>query len=103
MAKWADYLISAVRYNRTGNRKYITQVTVHQDSDTSVGAGAVWARESVIQYLDNGYKFKTVTKNSAGQWNMGEDVRKVEINGRYYIRTDANRWEEDNLENLPEF
>ncbi|MEI8388818.1 MAG: DUF3892 domain-containing protein [bacterium] len=103
MAKWADYLISKVRYVETATTKHIDSVFVHPDNDDSVGTGSDWKRTDVITKIDSGKTFCTITKNSDGNWNKGAKVEKVLIDGTYYLRTDANKTKKDNLGNLLEY
>ncbi len=101
MAKWADYCISAVRYN--SEHTHIVKTRVHADSGDSIGAANEWTRAEVVDAIGRGKTFVTITRNSDGKWSKGEDVRIVTVNGTKYIRTDANSKASDNLGNLPEF
>lgn len=101
MAKWADYCISAVRYNV--ERTHIVKVKVHADTGDSIGNATDWARSDVVSAIESGKTFVTITRTSDEKWSKGEDVRPVTINGVKYIRTDANSKASDNLGNLPEF
>jgi hypothetical protein len=98
--KWADYCISKVQYN--GARTHINKVKIHPDNGDSLGAESEWARTDVVDNIQNGKTFVTVVKNGSN-WNKGEDVRVVTVNGAKYIRTDANLNASDNLGSLPEF
>jgi len=102
MAKWADYLISAVHYTETNKKRYISQVQVHVDKGDTVGPANIQSRAEVLTNIDNNFTFKTIFKNN-NEWKEGENVRKVKINNYFYLKTDANNTEQDNLENLPEF
>lgn len=103
MAKWADYLISAVRYKETDTSRFIVNLRVHRDLGDSVGPATEMSKAKVIELIDDGDTFATIYKDSNRKWNRGEDVRKVVVNGRAYLRTDANKRERDNLGELPEF
>lgn len=103
MAKWADYLISAVHYSEGTNRKYISHLRVHPDGDSSVGTGSTWTKDQVVAAINSGSSFMTIYQGSDGKWKRGEDVRVITVNYRHYLRTDANHIEADNLGNLPEF
>ncbi|HUX22355.1 MAG TPA: DUF3892 domain-containing protein [Spirochaetia bacterium] len=103
MAKWADYLISAVRYIDTQNGRHISHLRVHPDSDSAVGTATIWTKDQVVTSINGGRSFKTIYKNQDGSWKQGEDVRVVVIEGHSYLRTDANRTKADNLGELPEF
>lgn len=101
MAKWADYLISAVRYN--ADHKHIDQVKAHQDNGDSVGEAKVYTRQEVVNAIAKGTTFVTIYKDNEGKWSKGQKVFVVTINNKKYIKTVENNKEEDNLENLPEF
>jgi hypothetical protein len=98
--KWADYLISAVRYNAAGT--HIEKVRVHVDNADSVGPASEWTRSKVIAQLEAGYSFVTILKSN-GKWQKGATVRIVVIHGEKFIRTDADQTKEDNLGGLPRF
>jgi len=99
--KWADYLISAVRYNAA--ETHIEKVQVRLDNGDSVGPPSEWTRSEVITRLEAGYSFVTIVLGSNDKWLKGATVRIVVIHGEKFIRTDADRTKEDNLGNLPRF
>lgn len=101
MAKWADYLISAVRYNP--DHTHITHVKAHEDTGETVGTGKTYTRQDIVNALNKGTTFVTIYKSSEGKWSQGQKVHIVKIGGTSYIKTVDNGKEEDNLENLPEF
>jgi hypothetical protein len=101
MAKWADYCISAVRYNP--ERTHIVKVKVHINSGDTIGTATEWTRSEVVAAIGAGKTFVTMTCTTDGKWNKGEDVRIIIVYGVKYIRTDANSKASDNLGNLPEF
>ena len=101
MDKWADYGISKVQYNQQRNR--IMKVEVREDNGDSFGSAMGWPRSQVVSAIESGKTFVTILKSSDGKWKKGQAVHVVIVNGVKYIRTDQNRKESDNLENLPEF
>jgi len=101
MEKWADYLISAVRYNT--DHTHITDVKVHEDKDDKVGKGEIHSRQTVVDAINNGTTFVTIYKDSEDKWSKGQKVFVINVNGTNYLKTVDNGKEEDNLENLPEF
>jgi hypothetical protein len=101
MAKWADYLISAVSYN--SRHTHIDQVMAHLDSGDTVGEGKIYNRSKVVELINDGKTFCTIVKNSEGRWDKGQKVFIINVNGVSYIKTVDNGTEADNLENLPEF
>lgn len=100
MGKWADYLISRVRY--TTDHKRIDEVEVYTDDGNQVKKYDNMNREKVVSFLKKGLKFMTIRKNSDG-WNRGDNVIPYEVDGEYFIRTDGNKIKEDNLGELDEF
>jgi hypothetical protein len=101
MAKWADYGVSAVRYD--ADEQYIEKVRVHVDNGDTIGSGEAWNRQDVVSKLDNGKTFTTIIQGSDGKWKKGQDIHIITVDGRRYLRTDANRGKSDNLESLPRF
>jgi hypothetical protein len=100
-SQWADYTISAVRYN--SQHTHIDQLEVRKDSGDSLGVANVWLRQDVISSIKSGKTFVTVLKNRDGTWRKGDNVSIVRVNGVEYLRTDGNSRASDNLGELPEF
>lgn len=102
MEKWADYLISAVRYEADGSG--IDQLRVHEYNGDKVGSAHTWDRKSVVHHIeDHGDSFCTIRKNSDSKWSRGDDVHVIHVGGVKYVRTDGNKTAADNLGSLPEF
>ncbi len=101
MAKWADFCISAVRYD--ANREHIVKVKSHVDNGDTIGQPEEKTRITVVSEIEDGKSYTTITKYNESKWNKGQPVTIVVINGRKYIKTVENNKECDNLENLPEF
>jgi hypothetical protein len=97
--KWADYLISMVRYNE--RETHINKVLSHADNSDSVGPGYERTRANVVELLKAGYTFVTIYKNNSGSYNRGAEVRIVRIEGTDYIRTDPDATKKDNLGTCP--
>ena len=100
-AKWADYLISAVRYNPAGT--HIDEVLAHEDRGETVGSGISANRAEVVRALEIGTTFMTIFMGPDSRWIKGASVGTVTIEGEKYIRTDADRTKKDNLDRLPQF
>lgn len=101
MSKWADYCITAVRFNK--ERTHIDRVKVQPDTGSSLGAESEATREAVVAAIKEGATFVTAYKTAAGSWSKGKDVVITKVDGVEYLKTVANNKPEDNLENLPEF
>jgi hypothetical protein len=101
MAKWADYLVSKVKYSNKPKR--VISFKVHKFTGDSVGKEEVWTRSKVIEFMDKNETFYTIFKNPNGRMDKGPQVKKVIINNADYLRTDDNKTEEDDLGKLPLF
>jgi len=100
MGKWADYLISGVRYDQ--DHRCISELKVHEYKDDKVSVASIWTRSQVVRSINCDHHFITIYKKE-GLWTKGEDVRVIEIEGKKYLRTDSNKIKKDNLGELPEF
>ena len=100
MGKWADFLISAVRYSP--DRRLITEVKQHEDAEDDVGQESVVNRATVADIVKKGKKYVTVV-SSGSNWQQRDSVRTFIVEGNYYIRADKNKVSRDNLGPLPEF
>lgn len=98
--KWADYAITAIRYNR--NRTHIEYLQVRQDDGNTLGFPLSRSRSQIVNLIKTGTTFVTAYERGA-KWQRGDNVHVVVINGISYLRTDGNRVSKDNLGNLPEF
>jgi len=100
MAKWADYLISAVRYNTENTR--IVKVELRKDTgDKAIDAGES-TRSEIVSNIKQGTTYITIYKGNDG-WKKGEDVRIKKVGENEFITTDPNETTRDNLGKLPEF
>ena len=100
MAKWADFGISAVRYST--DKTYIDKVKVHEDLDTSFSSGVEKTRQQVVAGTKFGQTYVTILRVN-GKWRKGQDIKVIEVDYEQFLRTDANKTKNDNLNNLPEF
>ena len=101
MEKWADYLISAVQYD--SEHSHIVKVRVHEDKGGTVGSFFVSHRQEVIENIKNKKTYITLFEGQNNNWKKGEEVHIIVVGETEYIRTDQNKEECDNLENLPGF
>lgn len=101
MAKWADYGISAVRYN--SSHTHIDLVRAQPDNDDAFGAIGEYPRADIVDAIKRGVTFVTITRGQDGNWQKGQPVYIIKVNGVEYIKTVDNGKAADNLENLPEF
>ena len=101
MVKWADFLISEVRYSPDHHR--IVQVKQHEDLDGEVGKGEIVDVASVASNLKKGISYMTIHNGSSEKWKIGEKVRGFVVDGEYHIRVDKNKVNQDNLGLMNEF
>jgi len=102
MEKWADFLISAVRYEETFTKKTISHCKVHPDNGNSVGEGTTWSKEEVMDAIIKGNRFVTISKDDRGRWKRGINVFLL-MARETYLNTDNTSNTEDYLMNIPEF
>lgn len=84
MNKWADYLISAVRY-ADQQQGYITYVKVHEDQTRKIGKGYTWNRDEIIEALTAGKSLMTIYRKETGDWIKGLVVNLIKKNGAMFI------------------
>lgn len=100
MAKWADYVITEVRFNT--KHTHIDKVRAHKDTGEALGSVQEYTRQDVVKAINSGTTYVTAFKND-GKWTKGENVFVIKINGTDYIKTKKDDTAKDNLDNLPEF
>jgi len=100
MTKWADYVITSVKFKE--EKRHIKEVKIREDSGDKLINEKIVPREEIVRLLENEYDVATAY-NEGGKWQKGDEVGIVEIRGTKFIRTDGNSIEEDNLGELPEF
>ena len=103
MAKWADYVITRVRFNAAGT--HIDEVEAADDGEDGIGTKRSEKRATVIANLKAKRTYVTAppSKTETGKITKGAPVGIVVVNGTEYIRTDANKTARDNLDNLPTY
>ncbi len=100
-AKWADYAITAVRFNAA--KTHIDEVKRRKDNGDKLGDATEASRASVVTSIKSGTTYCTATKDSDGKWQKGATVKVVEIDGVKFIKTKADAIKKDNLDELPTF
>jgi len=99
LGKWANHLISAIRYSP--DHKYITELVQHEDQDDSISEGTIVKKLDVTDAIKKGKSYMTIY-NSNDNWKIGEKIRTFMMDGEVFIRNDKNKVGRDNLGLLPE-
>lgn len=99
--KWADYVITAVRFNPNGT--HIQMVQLRTDDGQQLSAAYEATRTEVIHFLEQGYTLCTALHVGGDGVRKGAAVKIVEIDGDTFIRTRADNTRADNLGRLPGF
>ncbi len=97
-SKWADFLISAVVYDKKHKILYAKQ---HKDTGESITEGILTDRNTIASNIANGLSYVTIFSSNS-TWKKGTNLRAYRIGGEYFIRTDGNKVKLDNLGQLPE-
>ena len=71
MDKWADYGISAVRYDE--EHKHIDKVKAHKDNGDTFDSPTEKTRNSVVSSIESGTTYVTILKSADKNWKKGED------------------------------
>ena len=98
MKKWANYLISKVRYD---SKNLISTVTRHQDTDLGITPGEYVDRLTIVSDIKNGLSYMTIY-NGKNSWKKGHKIQTFSIRGITYLRIDGNKVKLDYLGDLPE-
>ena len=98
MKKWADYLISEVRYD---SKNLISTAIRHQDTDLGITLGEPIDRLTITSDIKNGLSYITIY-NGINSWKKGHKIQTFSIAGIPYLRIDENKVKLDYLGDLPE-
>ena len=98
MKKWADYLISEVRYD---SENLISTAIRHQDTDLGITLGEPIDRSTITSDIKNGLSYITIY-NGKNSWKKGHKIQTFSIRGIPYLRIDENKVKLDYLGDLPE-
>jgi hypothetical protein len=100
MPAWADYGVAAVRYNFMDTD--ITWLKILKDNGEFMGAPMDYPRQHVVSAIKRGVRFVTIFWEN-DEWQIGEPVLLVKINGIEYLKTSEDDRIVDDLAGLPEF
>lgn len=97
----ADFCITGVRYNKERTHIDYVQVREERPGEDTLGLVRTVQRVFVADLIRLGKaKFQTRIKNAEGLYARGADVHVI---ADYFLTTNPNGTERDNLANLPEF
>lgn len=100
MSEWADYIITAVRYDDTK----IDKVKRRREQGGELSEALEIPRVAVAQDLEYGVSYCTAIRDQdTGEWKKGDDVEAFEFEDELFIRTEEGDNPADNLGGLPEF
>ena len=94
------YFVSAIRYLKSSGGNYISHFKVHPEEDGTVGHGRVMTRKEVMDRIEEGYLFMTAFENM-NKWTIGKAINKFKTKNQFFLRTDRDKLESDNVEGLP--
>lgn len=98
MAKWADYLISAVSYD---SKHRISIARQHKDTGGSITDGEIVDKNTIASNISNGNSYITIFSTNS-TWKKGQKINSYRIGGDYFIRIDQNKVNLDNLGQIQE-
>ena len=96
MAKWADYLISHVKRD---SQERVTHVFLHEDNGDTVSRIGLKTKDEVIKLLNQGKSVATIIWGYPN-WKKGASVSHIKGSNGDYLRTDRNKTDKDNLDNM---
>ena len=99
MAKWADFVVSAVQ--KGSGLANISHVQIHEDLEHGFGPPQLIDKHQLSSKIQRGITFITVYKKNENEWASGELIRTYVKDGEAHIRTDDNKVDGDNLGHIP--
>ncbi|RNJ76489.1 MAG: hypothetical protein EB830_04000 [Nitrosopumilus sp. H13] len=98
MDTWADYLISAVSYDKN---RLIRAAIRHADAEHGIADGEAVGRMTISSDIKKGLQYCTM-HSGKDTWRCGSKILSFSIGGKPYLRVDSNRVKMDNLGDIPE-
>ena len=99
MTKWADYLISEVKYVKD---HLIEEVKSHTDDEGVISEPKIVDRSQISHNVKSGKTYRTIFRSLNG-WKPGDLINVLRVSGNHYIRIDKNKVERDFLGSIPQF
>ena len=99
MTKWADYLISEVRYDKN---HLIEEVKLHTDDEGVISEPKIVDRSQIFHNVKSGKTYRTIFRSLKG-WKPGDLINVLRVSGDHFIRIDKNKVDRDFLGSIPQF
>ncbi len=96
-----DYLVSAVMYDPSDVK--IKKVLSHEKKDEyGVGYPFEERRNQLLKKIKKGMCYYTLIQreNTGFEYNVGEEIKRVELDSEIFLRTDDREEKKDHLGNL---
>ena len=98
MKKWADYLISEVRYDKN---HLISRAKRHEDNENGISNANTVDRIKISSDIAKGFSYLTIY-NQMSNWKKGNKINFFRIDGQPYLRIDKNKVNQDYLGDITE-
>ncbi len=106
ISKWADYVITAVRYDHGGDRgsSKLAAVEVRMDLGGRLGFAQLWTRQHILEAIHQDHEtFATALPAGEDAWRRGAHLQIIRIHGIDYLRVDRAEIPSDDLGRTPAF
>lgn len=91
ISKWADYVITGVRYDHGvySQGTKVAAVEVRMDLGGRLGGAEIWTRQHVLEAIYQDHEtFATALPASGDDWRRGAHLQVVRVHGMDYLRVD---------------
>ena len=96
-----DYWVTGVSYIDTGGHRSIDRLEIHPNIGNTHEHGELWSRDEVIDKTEL-YIFATIARDQKGNWRKLAEIKRLYLDGVFFLRTDDEKIHEDYLGDLPE-
>ncbi len=100
MCKWANYVITGVRYDHGvySHGTKIALVEVRMDLGNRLGFAQFWTRQHIVDAIRQDHEtFETALPAGDDAWKRGGHLQLVRVNGMDYLRVDRTDFACDDL------
>lgn len=91
MSKWANYVITGVRYDRGvySQGTKIAALEVRMDLGGRLGGAEIWTRQHILDAIHQDHEtFETALPAGQESWCRGAHLQLVRVHGIDYLRVD---------------